>query len=267
MIAICQIRDEPHYRKDAFLTGLRNAGYTVVSGGKPENKRDLLVIWNRYGAQEGMADTWERAGGTVLVCENGYLGKDNQGRQFYSIAATGHNGSGWWPVGDETRLDKLAVSFQPWQCNDDGHLLICGQRGIGTKLMASPNNWHNAVAARLRKQTDHPIKIRLHPGNKPALTPLDDDLRGAYACVVWSSTSGVKALVQGIPVYYDAPHWICEDAALRVDKVGYGALVDDRSRLKAFQRMAWAQWSVDEIGSGEPFVWFISEINWRAVKC
>ena len=265
MIAMCLIRPEPVYRREAFVSGLKNTGYTLVSSGKPSSKEDLLVIWNRYGGSEVMANTWEQHGGTVLVCENGYIGKDQENRQLYAISAHGHNGSGWWPQGAEDRFAMLGIEPQPWKSNSEGHFLVCGQRGIGTKLMASPNDWHNAAAARIRKLTNKTVRVRLHPGNKPATTTLESDLDKAYACVVWSSSSGVKALVLGYPVFYDAPYWICSDAAMQIKSAGDAAMVDDVARLKALRKMAWAQWTVKEIESGEPFMRFLSAIRGTAV--
>jgi hypothetical protein len=73
--------------------------------------------------------------------------------------------------------------------------------------------------------------------------------------VIWSSGAGVQALVAGIPVIYQAPHWICEgaadDALEVVERNPLG--VTPISREAALQRMAWAQWSLAEIASGEPF--------------
>jgi len=254
MIVMCQIRQEPGYRREAFLRGLKAVGYRLVPTGRPTDKRDLLVIWNRYGGQGVMADTWEREGGTVLVCENGYVGKDDNGRQFYAISANGHNGSGWWPEGTEDRFATLGIEVKPWTVTEEGHYLVCGQRGIGTPLMASPNAWERHMVARIRRvKPDARTLVRLHPGNAPAKTHLEDDLKGAYACVIWSSSSGVKALVNGVPVYYDAPHWICGGGATPASKIGGFALVDDGARMQALRRMAWAQWSVAEIEQGEPF--------------
>lgn len=253
MKASCFIREQPHYRRDAFLTGLKRAGYDVGPHPRPESKADLLVIWNRYGSFEMRADAWERAGGTVIVAENGYIGADAHNHQLYAMSAHGHNGSGWFPIGAEDRFKPLNVDVQPWQQNEDGHLLICGQRGIGSRSMASPPDWHVHTQ---RALAEHKTKVRLHPGNHEAVVPLKDDLAGARACVVWSSSSGVKALVSGIPVVYAAPFWICEGAAVKLGNFKRDLILlrDDHAREIALQRMAWAQWRVDEIATGEPFV-------------
>jgi hypothetical protein len=261
VIAVCEIRPLPHYRRGAFDAGLRAAGYSLVRDGRPSGPSDLLVIWNRYGIQAQRADAWEAAGGTVLVCENGYAGKDENGIQYYAIAAHGHNGSGWWPSSNDDRFAKLGIDVKPWVVRD-GYALICGQRGIGSPTMASPANWHINAERRVRAWNSR-TKLRLHPGNHAPVVPLDDDLAGAAHCVIWSSSAGVRALCLGIPVYFDAPHWICELAARRLSQPDKGEF-DDTWRARAFRRMADAQWSVAEIQSGEPFVRFREQIEQRS---
>jgi hypothetical protein len=254
VIASIAIRTQPAYRRDAFEAGLKRAGYRIAPGGRPERKEDLLLVWNRYGASEHLADSWESLGGTVLVCENGYAGKDELGRQFFAISVHGHNGSGWFPIGDEDRFAALGIELQAWREGGD-YLLICGQRGIGTRLMASPPNWHSNVAARLAKH--YAVRVRPHPGRHAPATPLDGDLASAWGCAIWSSGSGVRALAMGVPVFYSAPFWICQAAGQRLPDTGTGMplpLKDDSARLGAMRRMAWAQRSVAEIEAGEVFV-------------
>jgi hypothetical protein len=203
---------------------------------------------------------WEGDGGSVLVAENGYL---SAGTQRYAIAVHGHNGSGWVPESDEDRFGAMGVDLKPWRA-EGGHVLVCGQRGIGSPLMASPPGWHHHTARALAKRTAHPIRIREHPGNKPPTRPLEDDLAGAHACVIWSSASGVKALTMGIPVLYAAPHWVASAAAERLAAID-SPVCDDDLRLKGLRRMAWSQWTVNEIDSGEPFVRIrdrIEEAKW-----
>jgi hypothetical protein len=66
----------------------------------------------------------------------------------------------------------------------------------------------------------------------------------------------VKALVAGIPVRYDAPRWVCSGAADKLTWDGQAKLPvgNDATRLEALQRMAWAQWRISELETGEPFV-------------
>lgn len=256
--AFCMVRDQPHYRRDAFLTGLAAAGYAAERRRPkgPVLPGELLVIWNRYAEYNDIASAFERAGGLVLVAENGYLGRDENGIQMYALACHGHNGSGWWPEGDGSRWAKLGVELKPWRASG-AHLYVRGQRGIGSPLMASPRGWHERTAERLRGMGNRRVQVAAHPG-KPAVDPdqervIGTAIAGAHACVIWSSACGVRALVEGVPVFYCAPHWICAGAARHgIDQIE-APVMDDASRLSALERMAWAQWSVAEIATGEPF--------------
>lgn len=266
MKAICRIRPEPHYRREAFENGLKRAGYELAQGGRPADKRDILVVWNRHGPVDREADEWEQRGGTVIVCENGYLGKDSQGRQLYAMSVHGHNGSGWFPIGDADRFAQLEIELQPWrEGRDDGYLLLCAQRGIGSRTMASPAQWEIKTGKALTAIGQTKLTVRRHPGQVPAKTTLEQDLEGARACVIWSSASGVKALVMGIPVIYTAPHWICADAAVRGVHAVASLMRNDEMRRRAMHKMAWGQRTVEEIESGEPFVIFrecLGEARW-----
>lgn len=249
--AVCYIRNEPHYRSEAFVSGLKSAGYTV-SNNSQVGPGDVVVTWNRYGTYEEIADRAERAGATVLVAENGYFGKDANGLQRYAISIHGHNGSGTWHPGGPERWAALGATPKPWREAGD-HILVCGQRGIGSRTMASPHEWHARAAKRLAAHTKRKIVIRKHPGSKPDpnAPTLESQLVNCWAVVVWSSASGIKALMSGIPVFYDAPHYICAGAASRDFSLIESPPMPDR--LPALERMAWAQWSVDEIAAGLPF--------------
>jgi hypothetical protein len=78
--------------------------------------------------------------------------------------------------------------------------------------------------------------------------PLLKDLESVDTCHVWSSSTGIIALLEGIIVYHDAPHWICD-------------LWQAHDVPTAMHRMAHGQWTVAEIEAGEPFARMQSE-NW-----
>jgi hypothetical protein len=238
-IAVIKVRKEPHYRRAAIESGLKCLGYAIADErSRPAAPADLLVLWNKKaGGEEQEADAWERAGGTVIVMENGYLQRTD--KTTYAISTHGHNGSGWFPVGDEDRFSKLGFEVKPWRTCEDGYTLVCAQRGIGSWLMASPPQWAEKFAKKLQ-QAGRQVKVRSHPGNFAPKTPLLDDLAGAAAVAIWSSGAGVRALVEGVPVHHAAPHWICE---------GWKLL----DREPALNRMSHGQWHHEEIATGEPF--------------
>lgn len=247
------VRDQPSYRRDAFATGLEHSGYRVsFSEPKAVDRDTVYCCWNRYGHYHVNCTQVEAAGGKVLIAENGYLGRDQDDRQYYALALSGHNGSGdWKPAGPE-RFVAMGVNLKPWQSGTK--IVVRGQRGIGSPSMASPHEWHKQIEAQLREVTDRPIQVIPHPGSSAERDRSHEDyLQGAHALVTWSSSVGVKALAMGVPVFYCAPHWICEGAAKPGIAEIESPLRDDGLRLRAFERMAWAQWSVTEIARGEPF--------------
>lgn len=244
-------RREVHYRHEAFSAGLRAAGYEVRRetpvAAKPG---DVLLIWNRYGQYHDIASRFERQGGTVVVAENGYIGKDEHGQQRYALARSAHNGAGEWECGEANRFAELGIELQPWRA-DGGHVLVCPNRSFGMPGMIMPCDWARDVANRLKKLTGREIRVRPHPGNVPAKRPLADDLKGAWAVVIWGSSVGVQALVGGIPVICESPYWICKEAAGALNEID--ALGTKPDRLSALNRMAWAQWTLAEIESGKAF--------------
>lgn len=261
MRAYCLIRPQPWYRSEAFAAGLRAAGHQVLMRAPDRYDRDtLLLIWNRYGEWHELANRAEQAGGRVLVAENGYMGVGGVAPKFavhpagpkpgdhYALAENWHNGGGRWPAGDGTRWAALGVEIRPWRTSGE-HILICPNRSFGPPSRAMHVDWAERCAARLAKQTKRPVRIRAHPGNDKPKRDLSADLANAWAVVIWSSGAGVHALAAGIPVFCEAPFWVMKGAAA-------GGTVDEPTlpeRLPHLERMAWAQWTCEEIASGEPF--------------
>lgn len=251
MRAFLMLREDPHYRREAFAAGLSAVGFSVECS-YPHLPRygDVLVIWNRYGMGEDAAHLAEAAGIPVIVAENGYIGADPDGRQLYAMSLEHHNGAGRWPIGIEARWDRLGVELAPWR-SDGSHIQILPQRGIGPAGVAMPHGWTERTVARLQKASRRDIRVRAHPAGLPAPTTLEEDLAGAWCAVVWGSSAGLKAMALGIPVFHDLHNWIGAAAArFGIDNIESPLLGD---RLPMFRRLAHAQWTTEEIASGEPF--------------
>lgn len=244
-------RADHFYRHAIFSEGLQACGYTIQKT-PPRNfqRGDVLLIWNRYSSNLATAAACEAAGGRVCVAENGYIGIGGQSphhmenRDPYALALGWHNDSTVIRAGDASRWDALGITVQPWQNNENGHILICPNRPFGAPGRMMPPGWADDAARRFRAVTGHDVRIRAHPGNNKPSKPLADDLRGAYACVIWSSSAGVAALVAGIPVRCEAPNWICKET------VG--------DRMQSLHKLAWGQWFQHEIKSGAAFDYLLS---------
>jgi len=232
-----------YYRAQVFGKGLAANGYRIISDRNYSPKAgDVLLIWNRNPPQEKTALIYEAAGGTVIVAENGYLGDTK------ALAKWHHSGAGEWYVGPDNRFTALGIDVKPWRTGG-GHILVLPQRSIGEKGVAMPRNWLNNILPRLSKLTDRPIIVRHHPGKNPA-KPLEVELEEAWAAVTWASGAGLKAICAGIPVFHDYADWVGGPAATCTFDLENPYLGD---RTEMLHRLAWAQWSWEEIESGEAF--------------
>lgn len=240
------------YARDSFIAGLARIGLAIED--KPKRNPapdDVIVIWNRV-ARDGLdVRPYDAAGARVLVAENGYL--TSKDRRRFALALGDHNGAGRWPAGGGERFAQLGIELVPWR-SAGGHLLMLPQRGIGRPGIAMPPTWSGRVLTALRESTKREVKLRRHPG--PDKTDPYEALRGAHAAVTWGSGAAIKALAVGVPVFFDFPQWIGAPAAARLDMAGIESpwLGD---RLPMFERLAWAQWDLGEIESGEAFDWLL----------
>ena len=216
-------------RRAAFTEGLRKLGFEVVNEltRYPRNG-DLLCTWNRIGEGDVAARAFELAGLPVIVTENASWGNSFAGRQWYTLARTYHNVAGMFQVGGPERWDSLGVELEPFRT--EGETVILASRGIGPAFYRMPPDWPSRQSGRLRA----------HPGRGDG-KPLREDLAECGRVVTWGSGAAVKALMWGIPVESHQPQWIAAQNNT------------EASRLAMFRSLAWAQWTIDDIASGEPF--------------
>lgn len=221
-------------RTEAFKAGLRRLGYTVEIGCTLNpGDRDILVSWNRIREGANAARAFEAAGRPVLITENASWGNDFLGGSWLTLANGYHNTAGRFPIGGSERWDSLGVELAPWRTSG-GETVVLPQRGIGHPLVKMPVHWPQQQAGRVRQ----------HPG-RGAGRSLADDLAHAGKVVTWGSGAAVKALLWGIPVESHMPRWIAEQ-----DNTEAG-------RLAMFRALAWGQWRLDEIRTGEALAWLL----------
>lgn len=252
--AVCLIRDQSPYSQPHFVAGLKARGFKVSTGYdyKP-TQQDVLLIWNRNGVRHHIALAFEQAGAAVIVAENGWIGRAANGGKFYALCRSHHNGPGSWPDTGVDRWPLMNVELRPWR-TAGRHVVVLCSRGIGEPGIAQPRDWPLRIVEELKRVTDRKIKVRRHPGDSHA--PVENELAGAHAVVTWASGAAVKAIAAGVPAFYGLKNWIVAGAAKHgVDEIEDPFLGD---RLPTFRRLAQAQWTADEIATGEPFQWLLT---------
>lgn len=256
------LRPAPFYRRGSFEAGLKRLGYTLAGDHRqPYTPTDVLVIWNRYGTGAQLAERMHAAGGTVVVVENGLVGRDRPDGHWYSLALDdpAHAGGRLAPwIEGEDRLERVGVASYALR-KAGREVIVLASRGIGPPGVASPRGWTEETARQVRAQTDRRVRVRAHPGEGPRI-PLEQDLADAWCVVTWASAAALQAMLLGVPVFHCCPTWIGRLASNRwsADK---GLLEhahdadlsdkDDRWRALTFERVARGTWRTDEIESGE----------------
>jgi hypothetical protein len=239
----------PLKRFEMFRDGFLKLGYTV---NHKSVMADMLVIWNRYREGGKLADEFEAEMNGVIVAENAYISPDSAGRKYTALSRTGHNGSGYTPYAGPERWARMEIDLHAWRKTGDW-ILLCGQRGLGAPGMAMPKSFMGEVREMLQTTTGRHIEMRDPPALHQNQRPLKELWPLLSAVVVWTSNMATVSLINGVPAYYMGPHHIMAGAATNgVDKILEPTYPD---REAAFRRLAWAQWTREEIESGEALKW------------
>lgn len=240
--ALNLLRPALHYRRDAFSQGLQAAGFSVVTHLPNPRPGDALLIWNRYGGGHATARLFDAVGATVLVAENCPLGNSWRAGTWCSLASDNPaTVGGNFEAGGPARWDSWGQELAEWR-GDEGELIALGQRSIGHEGIASPSAWAEKVARR------YAARVRPHPGTDTFAVALEDDLLRARGVLTWASSAALRALMLGVPVWYEHPAFIGAQACARL---GESAVRDDAARLAMFRRLAWSMWEIEEVRSGE----------------
>ena len=145
-----------------------------------------------------------------------------------------HNGEGDYP---NDRLKKLNLNFIDQA--KTGEIIILSEPSKAMKKIYKAYNWVEETIEIIKKYSDR--KIIVH--NKFSKTPLDKLLKNAWSFVSLQSTAGFTAMVNGIPAYFTEPSLqnINRIEEIESPKINY----------KIFNNLAYGQWTLNEIKSGE----------------
>jgi len=167
----------------------------------------------------------------------------------------------------------LGLTLKPYRSDGD-HILICLQRHGGWSMGGlSTLEWLDHTINKIREQTlKRPIIVRAHPGDRRIKSMLSlnyknvflsekeklvDDLKGAWASVVYNSSPSVASLIEGIPTFVTDP--------TPQHSQSFGVANTDLSQITQPQlpdRQQWIEkvsmchWNFDELKSGEAWQFF-----------
>ena len=116
------------------------------------------------------------------------------------------------------------INLQPWRTSGNYILLLIQRDGGWGMKGLDPVLWARDKIREIRQYSTQPIVLRPHPGKiadvsslvGPGVTVSDSknrtllkDLKHASAAFVWNSSSGVSAVLAGVPLWVDDVSSVC----------------------------------------------------------
>ena len=231
---------------------------------------DVLVLYGMGGKLRLQpALDHVKSGGTLVAFDLGYWGRTvSLATRKYRVSINGMHCPQYIMRGDRPGPQRWTESgMQTWEhYNENGPIVIAG---IGPKSNAlGLQGWTKAMSEKIRKRfPDKKIIYRPKPrgyGEAGVICDtrsiggtIDDALKGASLLVCLHSNTAVDACRMGIPV-------VCESGAAasiypnRLED--YKNQPSEAIRTDFLHRIAWWQWSIDEISTGRMWPWLDGQL-------
>ena len=204
-----------------------------------------------------------------------YLNKSNQPHHYLRYSFDGvFRSTGFYfdkdidPKKWQTIKTDLNIDVKDYRTSGN-HILLCLQRNGGWSMKGlDVMKFCMQTIEQIKNYTDRPIVVRGHPGDKktsqylkfnipnvtisPIGTPIQVDLKNAWASVMFNSSPGVASLLEGVPVFQMDPQ---SDYSMysEVANTNLKRLEDPKilERQEWLERIAMCHWSFDQTASGE----------------
>lgn len=223
-----------------------------------ENSNDPLVIRGILKKQL-IKKCWQDSR-TFYYFDTGYLGNDiseknPNGFKFYHRIVKNNLQHGDIISRPDDRWKKLGKEIKSWK-KDGRKILIAAPDEKPCKFYdIDLNSWIGETVNTIKQYTDRPIEVRQRPANRidrkktiPLSQALHDDV---YALVTFNSIAATESILQGIPVFINAP---C-NAAMPVSSIDLTKIETphyaDKDKLYAWAcHLAYGQFHTDELRNG-----------------
>lgn len=249
---------------EALREGLARHGVSVQFATRDvPTPGDIVVTWS---IKQPLVIAAAKASGTpLLVMERGHL--PNR-MAWTSCGWGGLGGRGTYPAvddgGDRWRRHWPDL-MKPWRA-EGCHALLLGQVAGDAALYSMEgtfDGWAQRVCDELRAAGWADVVFRPHPLTRrhgaercpegarlSKADALDADLDGAAVAVGFNSTALVETVLAGVPtVTLDPAGAMAAPVAMHgIPKCG--SALDRPDRTQWAHRLAWCQWSLDEIRAG-----------------
>lgn len=260
--------DKPreHLLADAFIAGLRrhsvDADKLLL---KPKASLPLEVdavclmgvksrnLWHRY----------RKAGVHTIYFDKGYT----RTWEYWRVALDAHHPTSMLMTGmcPSDRLQALRLEIKPWRASGD-HVVFAGSSAKYHAFyrLSEPTRFARKIAKRIADLTDGRREVFYRP--KPSwhdAEPVDgatfsqgqrsiyDDLRGAHALVTHGSNACFEAMLMGIPSIILGDAIVRPISSTDLEEIENPRLASDAERLQLLSSLAYFQWTLPEMASGQ----------------
>jgi hypothetical protein len=223
---------------------------------KKNGKRSLIVDSNLFlYADTGNTKTYLRYSFDGVTPTTGfYFDRDIDGNRWSKISK------------------DLGISLKPWRSTGN-HILICLQRNGGWSMRGlDVCDWLDSIISKIRNHSSRKIIVRPHPGDKKIQkflrikhanvfvsnsTNIVNDLRSAWATVVYNSSPAVASAIEGIPVFVTDPE-PKNSQAYPVANLDLSLLENPeyKDREHWIKQISMSHWNFQELRSGEAWRFF-----------
>lgn len=266
--------DKPRERllADAFATGARAHGDTVeLRPLEPEPvvaDCDLACMVGVKSRELFRAHF--NAGAHVLYFDKGYTRHAAASPvklwEYWRVALDSHQPTDGLMAKNmlDGRWQRLDLVFQPWRKAGPGHIVIAGSSAKYHEFygLKEPTAWARKLVAALREETKREIVYRPKPSWKdavpiegtrfsPGSESIEDVLRGAWCVVTHGSNACFEAVLNGIPCIITGNGVARDISSTALAEVEAPRLASYQERLQWGANLAYWQWTMPEMASGE----------------
>lgn len=271
---------------DAFLSGVRRHGDIGLERQLSFDIPDPLPacdIAAMVGVKSKRLIQAHRSVGThTLMLDKGYVRTEvdsgMKNWKYWRVSLDSHHPTRYLQrmSVDASRWNKLGIEMAPWRETGDKILFI----GSSEKYhefydLTDPTQYAQKWVKRIAGVTRLPIYYRPKPSWDDAV-PIDGTkfsrggtiesaLRDCHAVVTHGSNAVFEAIISGVPCVVLGDAVAKHISSTQIEDVAEPKLANEAERLSLMHALAWCQWTIAEMRSGEAWAHIKSEFMKQCV--
>jgi len=235
-----------------------------------ESAFDIIVTNGLRRPYNEIVETYQKQGKIALITDLGLIRKEPG---YYQIGINKLGGIMPFQAPSD-RFDALNEPIATRRAKGK-HILICGQRPGDAAHGFNEDQLRAYYESSIRVIRDvvgdkYPIVWRPHPssnflvrgGDRVSLAKdIMEDLADAYAVVTYNSTTGLSALLNGVPLVCHSGAYYADLAETNLRNIDNIKAPSKAKVQEFFNRVAYSQWTKEEIEKGLPFKYIFSALR------